>query len=110
MMILSSEKNNVVKFRAKKLGIKCFKGQKNKSLKLKELHKNKILDLNKTLYIGNDVNDIQAMKLCKYSCCPFDSHPFVKKQSKIVLKTIGGEGVMREIAEKILNINLAKYL
>ena len=56
------------------------------------------------------VNDIKAMKLCKYSCCPFDSHPFVKKQSKIILKTIGGEGVMREIAEKILNINLAKFL
>ena len=50
------------------------------------------------------------MKLCGYSVCPSDSHNKIKKISDIVLKTQGGKGVVRELLEDVLEIDLIKIL
>jgi 3-deoxy-D-manno-octulosonate 8-phosphate phosphatase KdsC-like HAD superfamily phosphatase len=49
-------------------------------------------------YIGNDVNDIQAIKKAKVSICPSDAVKAVKKEVDIELKTRGGYGVLSELA------------
>tara|TARA_B100001093_G_scaffold508970_1_gene572135 strand:+ start:742 stop:1236 length:495 start_codon:yes stop_codon:yes gene_type:complete len=110
VIIVSSEKNKVVKARAKKLKIRCYSGVLNKKTKLGELHTSGYIDLSKTLYVGNDLNDYFAMKICKYSCCPSDSHKEIIKIASFKLSTCGGGGVLREIAEKKLNINILQTL
>ena len=103
--ILSTEKNPVVLARAKKLKVKVLQGIKNKADTLSILSESKEYDLSRILYVGNDLNDFHAMKICGYSACPIDSHIKIKELSNIVLHTRGGEGVVRELLEEIFDLN-----
>ena len=50
------------------------------------------------------------MKLCGFSVCPADSHPKIKELSDIILKTKGGDGVIRDLLENVLNVDFIKIL
>jgi 3-deoxy-D-manno-octulosonate 8-phosphate phosphatase (KDO 8-P phosphatase) len=108
--ILSTEKNQVVEVRANKLKIPIIQGINNKVNVLKELKKEEGIDFNSVLYIGNDLNDFEAMQLCGISVCPGDSHPKIKEISDIVLTTNGGKGVVRELLEDVIGLNFIKIL
>jgi 3-deoxy-D-manno-octulosonate 8-phosphate phosphatase (KDO 8-P phosphatase) len=108
--ILSSEKNQVVTARANKLQIPVIQGVKDKSKSIKELADRENFNLDKVLYLGNDLNDYYAMKLCGFSACPSDSHSKIVSVSNIILKTSGGNGVVRELLEEVLELNLLKIL
>ena len=108
--ILSTEKNPVVLARAKKLKVKVLQGIKNKADTLSILSESKEYDLSRILYVGNDLNDFHAMKICGYSACPIDSHIKIKELSNIVLHTRGGEGVVRELLEEIFDLDFIKIL
>ena len=108
--ILSTEKNSVVTMRAKKLKIQALQGIKNKADALSSLSESKGYDLGRILYVGNDLNDFNVMKICGYSVCPIDSHIKIKELSNIVLNTRGGEGVVRELLEDVLYLDIIKIL
>tara|TARA_A100001011_G_scaffold307917_1_gene323372 strand:+ start:858 stop:1346 length:489 start_codon:yes stop_codon:yes gene_type:complete len=108
--ILSTEENKVVSERAKKLKIQVIQGVRDKEMILKKLSLEKGLDLNKTIYIGNDLNDYRAMLLCSLKCCPLDSHTKIKEISDVVFKAKGGNGVIRELTEEFLGIDLLKLI
>ena len=61
--ILSTEINPVVSARAKKLKIPAIQGVSDKVLAIKELVDANNYNLDKILYVGNDVNDYLAMKI-----------------------------------------------
>lgn len=61
------------------------------------------IELRNVAYVGDDINDIEVIKNVGYGCCPADAMPQVKKVAKYVTKAKGGEGVIREIVEKILD-------
>ena len=50
------------------------------------------------------------MQICKYSACPSDSHTKIKEIATFLLAAYGGEGVVREIVENILNIDILNVL
>ena len=104
--ILSSEKNKVVAARASKLNIEAIHGIKNKAQALQDLSLREGLDLSRVLYIGNDLNDLEAMQLCGLSACPSDSHPKIKEIATFRLKKKGGSGIVRELLEDVLNIDI----
>ena len=108
--ILSTENNPVVSARAKKLKIQVLQGVKDKAGTLLALSESKGYDLNRILYVGNDLNDFHVMKLCGYTACPIDSHIKIKELSNIELNTRGGEGVVRELLEDVLDLNFIKIL
>jgi len=108
--ILSTETNTVVKQRAKKLKVPVIQGASNKLETLAKLCNEKHYDLNKVLFIGNDINDYQVMKACGYSACPSDSHSKIKQISSHVLSSAGGEGVARELLDEIFNLDFIKIL
>ena len=108
--ILSTEKNPVVKARAKKLNIPVIQGISNKAEEIKELTNQNQFNLKKVLYVGNDLNDYLAMKLCGYTACPADSHPKIKLISNICLKSSGGNGVIRELLEDVFKVDLIRIL
>ena len=97
MLVLSSEKNDIVKFRCQKLGIEHKNGIENKIKYLKYyLSKNSINKKN-VLYIGNDINDLDCIMHVGFPVAVNDAVDLVKKSSKIILETKGGEGVIREL-------------
>ena len=108
MIVLSTEKNKVVKYRAKKLNLECHNGISNKEFFLKRYIKKKGISFSNCLYVGNDLNDYDAMKCCKYKVCPSDSHNEIIKISNYLINVKGGDGVIRELLEKTFKINLLK--
>ena len=108
--LVSTDKNSLVKARAKKLKVEAFNNIAEKSKFIKRLADERNLDLDKIFYVGNDLNDFKAMKLCNYSACPSDSHDRIKNIATYNLKCMGGDGVLREILEEIFNLDLVEIL
>jgi YrbI family 3-deoxy-D-manno-octulosonate 8-phosphate phosphatase len=108
--ILSTEKSLVVEARAKKLGVPVIQGVGNKAEVLKDLANQNNFNFNRIFYTGNDINDYHAMKLCCYTSCPADSHELIKGCSNFVLKSKGGQGVVREILEEVFQLDFIKLL
>jgi 3-deoxy-D-manno-octulosonate 8-phosphate phosphatase (KDO 8-P phosphatase) len=110
LYILSTESNPVVSLRAKKLKIDVYQNERSKVQALKSLAQKDSFCLSRTLYVGNDINDFDAMKACAYSACPSDSHLKIKKIATCKLDAIGGGGVVRELVESVLGIEMIQYI
>jgi len=108
--ILSTEKNLVVKARAKKLNIPAIQGVADKVETIKKLATDNNYSLKNILYVGNDLNDYLVMQLCGYSACPADSHSKIKNVSSVILGTNGGDGIVRELLEEVFNLDFIKIL
>ena len=91
-VIVSSECNEVVARRAQKLRIDCIHGVSDKVIAMKQFCD----DLSKAAFIGNDVNDYDAMESVSIPIAVADANPEVKKLAKYVTKARGGHGAVRE--------------
>ena len=98
-IILSTETNTVVSARAKKLNLFCLQGVDNKAQALTEYCNEHQISLSHVAYVGNDINDLEVMKLVGVTFCPADAHVSIKKISQYILESKGGEGVSREILD-----------
>jgi len=102
-MIISTEKNPVVSERSRKLNIFCLQGISDKSQALKKYCQNNNISLDEVAYVGNDINDLEAMELVGITFCPADAHSSIKDISDHILTSKGGEGVVREIFDHLIN-------
>lgn len=100
-IIMSTENSDLVKYRANKLKIDCFFGVDNKLKKVNEIIKdNKLKPIN-IGYIGNDINDLEAMTKVGLRMCPSDSEKSILDICNYILDRKGGNGVIRELYFKI---------
>ena len=100
-IILSTETNPVVSARAEKLDLFCLQGIDNKAQALIDYCKNHHLGLSDVAYVGNDINDLEVMKLVGTTICPADAYVNIKEISQYILESKGGDGVAREIFDKL---------
>lgn len=107
VLILSTERNRVVAARAKKLNVPCLHGIGDKKLALQNYCRKRGVRLKDVLYVGNDVNDLAAMQSAGHCACPADAHPKVRALCHTILRSRGGEGVARELAEKQFQLSYA---
>ena len=56
------------------------------------------------LYLGNDLNDLSAIRLSGFSIAPCDAHKIIKENVNLILSRRGGEGFVRQAIEKIINL------
>ena len=101
-LIMSTETNPVVKARGEKLGLEVISSCENKKIVLSKYCEKNRYDLKKVVYIGNDINDFEVMKIVGFPIAPADAHPQIKKIVKVVTRAKGGEGVIRELLDKVL--------
>jgi YrbI family 3-deoxy-D-manno-octulosonate 8-phosphate phosphatase len=104
-IIMSTEVNPVVTQRAIKLKIPCLQGLDNKKDALLDYSKKNDIDLRKVAYVGNDINDKDAMAIVGFTFCPADAHEIIKEISDHVFKRNGGDGVIRELLDLIKENN-----
>ncbi len=101
--IITGRQSPVVDKRAAELKIKeVHQAVKNKLEKLQEILKKYSINPEETAYIGDDINDIPAMKICGLKAVPADGADEVKEIADIVCKKNGGRGAVRELLEIIL--------
>lgn len=98
LVIISTETNGVVGKRAEKLKVECIQSVEDKAECLKEYCRKKDIILEHVAYVGNDVNDYEAMKLVGMKIVPQDAYEDVKVIADYVTEARGGYGVIREIA------------
>ena len=101
IVITSTETNKVVTARAIKLGIEALQGLTDKVAAIENYISKSNLTWKDSWYIGNDVNDLGAIRKAKLSICPSDAVKVVKKEVNIRLKTKGGYGVLSELSTLI---------
>ena len=105
--IITGELSPSVKKRAEKLKItELHLGIKDKPAVLKEILKRKNLQADEVAYIGDDVNDLEIMKLVGFTACPSDAMIFNKNIADYVCENKGGNGAFREFAELIISLKL----
>lgn len=98
-VIISTEENRVVSTRARKLGIPVLQGISDKRAALEAFARENGCSLDRTVFIGNDVNDLEAMRAVGHPVAPADAHPSVRDLAVHVTRARGGEGVVREFFE-----------
>lgn len=102
-IILTGRKSDIVINRCKEIGVeKIYQGIVNKAEKIREISKG---ELNKFAFMGDDLNDLPAMKELKKAGgvvgCPIDAANEVKEIADFISTSNGGYGAVREFIEWI---------
>jgi YrbI family 3-deoxy-D-manno-octulosonate 8-phosphate phosphatase len=101
--LVTQERTRLVARRAEKLAIsEVHQGAMDKLSVIREMATRHGLSLREVAFIGDDVNDMEALKAVGFSAAPGDSLPQVLQIVDYVCQKKGGEGAVREIAEMIL--------
>ena len=87
---------------------KLFDGVDRKEKVLEKICMQFNVELDELAFIGDDVNDIEIMKKVGVAFVPRDAVKEVKDLADNICKLNGGGGVLREVADLILNKKLGK--
>lgn len=102
-VIISGKKSKAVENRVKVLGIEeYYQGIHDKRKVMEEIIKKYNLNWENCSFIGDDIIDIEVIKLVGFSASPKDAHPSVKIHVDFVSNFEGGKGAVREIIDFIL--------
>ena len=113
--VITRESGGPAKARCKKLKIELFSGVRDKRRFLEhDISKYanfENFDFDRTIYLGNDVNDIQVMQKCKISIVPKDAHPLAQASATFTSASkLGGRGFIREVTDNFLKNHMAEIL
>ncbi|MEW6544066.1 MAG: HAD-IIIA family hydrolase [Nitrospirota bacterium] len=101
--LITQEQTKLVARRAEKLAIpEVRQGVTDKLAELRALAARYGMDLQEVAYIGDDVNDLEALQAAGFSAAPADAVPPIRKVVRYVCKSRSGEGAVREVADLIL--------
>ncbi len=102
--IITSEDRELNRRRAAKLQLdEIVSGSKDKVTDIKDLCEKYKVSLDEVAYIGDDLNDLEVIKMVGLGCCPADANAKVKEVADYITKAKGGEGAVREVTDLILN-------
>lgn len=102
-IIITGRQSEIVEKRAYELGIKqVYQGIKDKPALLQLLANEQKVPLSEIAFIGDDLNDFAAMKLCGFKACPADAVQEIRELCDYVSPHNGGHGAVRDICEQIL--------
>ncbi|HRO76418.1 MAG TPA: HAD-IIIA family hydrolase [Crocinitomicaceae bacterium] len=92
-----------VSARAKMLGIEnCYVGKRPKLEVLDEMCQKMNITRNEVAMIGDDINDLEMMRVIGFKACPSNAVPLVKNEVNIILQKKGGDGCVREFIDEYL--------
>lgn len=102
--VITGRDSQVVRNRCNELKIDFHHhGIENKIEVFKEILKELALSKDEVAYVGDDINDLPILVCCGLSATPADGHHAVKNYVDYITKAEGGKGVLRELADLILD-------
>jgi N-acylneuraminate cytidylyltransferase len=102
VLVLSKERDPVVRMRCDKLGLECHQGVDDKAPMLVTLLAERGIDPADVAYVGNDVNDLGCLALVGMPVVVADAHPDVIAAACYVTRAPGGRGAVREVCDHII--------
>ncbi len=101
--LMSGENSPLIDRLASKFGIDdIYKNCKDKAGALRTFSERHGLRLHEICFVGDDVNDLPALKIVGLSACPADARPSIREHCQIVTKLGGGNGAVREVVDILL--------
>lgn len=101
--LISGEGGPLVERLAKKIDAAFVASDcKDKAQALKAFCSSSGTPMERTAYIGDDVNDLGALALAGVSVAPASAQPVVKESVALVLERTGGQGAVRQFVEIVL--------
>ena len=105
VLVISGSSSVAVEARLNKLGIQnVYQHVKNKQALLLELMKQKGLQKEAVMFMGDDVPDLEIMQTAGVSCCPADACRDILEVADYISPIKGGEGCVRDVIEKIMRL------
>ena len=100
-LILTSETNDAVAARARKMRADIIKGVEDKLPVLQTEIERRGVSLAETSYLGNDVNDAECLAVVGLPVVPADAWAEVVPLARLVLTRDGGRGCVREFCDAV---------
>ncbi len=103
VFFVSAKKSSLLHKRARELKVKeCFDGIENKKETVLVVAKRYGFELDEIAFVGDDLVDIQVLKLVGFPVAVKNAFSEVKKHALYVTERRGGEGALREVIELIV--------
>ena len=101
--IITAERSDIAVRRGEKMEVdEVIIGSHNKLANIKDLCGKYGTNLDNVAYIGDDLNDIDAIASVGLGFCPADACESVRMVARRITMAIGGAGAVREAAEYVL--------
>jgi len=99
---LTGRVSDAVTHRAVELNVQVFNSVDDKGSGLKAIARSRGVELEEIAYLGDDLNDLPAMRLAGFPVAVADAVPEVIAAAAYVTTNPGGHGAIREVIEMIL--------
>lgn len=96
-VIISTEENPVVERRAEKLKLEVIHGVRDKGSTVREYCTAHGYSLARTLFMGNDLNDLPAMRIVGLRAAPRDAEREILEIADWISEAKGGRGAVRDL-------------
>jgi len=101
--LISGEGGSLLDAIAAKLGVTdVFPDCKDKAAALRDFATRHRLELSEVCFIGDDINDVAAMKIGGLAVAPAGAQPDAEAAATIVTAARGGAGCVREVVEMLI--------
>ncbi|QQL50514.1 KdsC family phosphatase [Mucilaginibacter ginkgonis] len=102
---ISGSRSKIALYRLNSLGVKdVYIGAHTKTLNFKNFIEERGINPQKVMYMGDDIPDLEVMKLVGLPVCPADAAEEIKAISAYISPLNGGKGCVRDVIEKTLKI------
>jgi len=116
-VIVTSRESAIVENRASELGVQeVHQGVEDKKQKVEDITSRLGFNLKDTVYIGDDLTDLEVMDVVGTACCPVNAAQAVKNECSYISHYMGGDGAVRDIlnhldtaSQTILGVIPARY-
>jgi 3-deoxy-D-manno-octulosonate 8-phosphate phosphatase (KDO 8-P phosphatase) len=89
--------------RANELGVEdVYQGATDKSVVYRELKEKYELSDDQICYVGDDLQDLELLKMAGIGCAVADAADEAKEVADLITETPGGRGAVREVVRMIL--------
>ncbi|MEO5650258.1 MAG: HAD-IIIA family hydrolase [Ginsengibacter sp.] len=106
IIVISGSDSPQIAERLEKLGVThVFMNVKEKEKFLREFALKNKLDLDETLFMGDDIPDYSCMQMVGVAACPADAAFEIKEIAAYISPLRGGYGCVRDVLEKVLKLN-----
>ncbi len=104
LAVVSTERNPVVQARCRKLQIQCANGVRDKAEALQNLANQWSIDRSQIAFVGNDLNDKDALDWAGISILIGSKNRSLINLSDWYIPESGGDGALRQICDKVLDV------